>query len=206
MSSLSTKQIHDISGRSEAVAEYFIQGAIILKKIMLTGEIGVGKTTLLNRLLNLIHYNKKIYGYRTEKDTVGDKHYDIGKVYIYPATGKKIKSQANCVADLTGSKQFTAHTEIFETTGVQLLSNIPKGSIVVMDEIGFLESKAPKFSAKIKEIINNDYIVFGVIKPNNTPLLDYIRNNPNIDLFTITPANRDIIFEKIKSLIIKKNY
>lgn len=177
-----------------------------MKKIMLTGKIGVGKTTLLYRLLSIIHHDKKIYGFCTEKSTAGDKHCDIGQVYIYPAASIKIKSQINCVAELTGNKKFTVHTEIFETIGVQLLSDIPKGSIIIMDEIGFLESNAPKFSSKIKEIINDDYTVLGIIKPIKTPLLDYIRSSPNINMFTITQANRDIVFEKIKSQIIKEHY
>jgi nucleoside-triphosphatase len=176
----------------------------MMSKIVLTGEIGVGKTILLQRLLNVIHHNGKIYGFCTEKYTEGDKHCDIGQVYIYPAGGKRIKSQRNCVAELTGNKQFTAYTEVFETIGVQLLSNIPKDSIVVMDEIGFLESNAPKFSLRIKEIIDDDYTVLGIIKPVKTPLLDYIRGSSNINLYTITSANRDFVFEKIKSQIIKE--
>lgn len=174
-------------------------------KIIITGQIGIGKTNFLNALVAQLNLDDdKIYGFITEKHLYNEQIVDVGSVNIFPPYHQHILSDNNRVAELIGNNKWVCYQEVFETIGVNLLSNIPKGSLVVMDEIGFLESKAPNFSQKIREIIDGDYNIIAVIKPQSTPLLDYIRNKKDILLYNITPENRSLLRSQIND--IAKNF
>ena len=181
------------------------QGGTTMNNIMIIGDIGTGKTTLVHRLLSCMDDERGIYGFRTEKVTNGDKYCDIGHVYLYPAVGEKMRSQDNCIADLTGNKHYIVHHQVFETLGVKLLSDIPENSLVIMDEIGFLESQAPQFCAKIMNIINSKYTVIGIMKPYPSPLLHQIRNRSDTVIHTLTVGNRDLIYETLRTQIIRED-
>ncbi len=173
-------------------------------KIIITGRIGIGKTTFLNALIAQLNLSDKIFGFITEKHLYNKQIVDVGKVNISPPCHEQIISDKHCVAELIGNNEWICHQEVFETIGVSLLSNIPKGSLVIMDEIGFLESNAQNFSQKIREIIDGDYNIIAVIKPQSTSLLDYIRNKKDILLYDITLENRNQLRSQVND--IAKNF
>lgn len=168
--------------------------------LFVTGEVGVGKTTLINHLLHQVP-KEKIYGFCTQKHSPDGKLGEAGKVYIFPAKQNgKVHSLENeaaetmhCVAEILGKGQFNLHREVFEEYGVSLLENIPDGSLVVMDELGFLESRAPKFCEKVKALLNREVTVIGVIKAKHTPFLDEVRNHSAVEVYTLTEENRDAL-------------
>ncbi len=123
-----------------------------MSAIFVTGAVGVGKSTLLKRVIDACVPTQKIYGFCTKKLTLGSEHGAVGKIYIYPAMEPLIMDDAHCVGEVFDRQGFDIHSEVFETAGAELLDRIPQGSIVLMDELGFLESTSPKFSNKVLEI------------------------------------------------------
>ena len=162
-----------------------------MSTIFVTGPVGVGKSTLLKRVIDFCAHESKIYGFCTEKVSDSGRTGSLGKVFIYPALGPPCQDDEHCVADILSLNSFNIHTAVFETRGIALLSDIPQGSVVMMDELGFLESTAPEFCKKVFEIISGNYIVLGAIKPVARPFLDAVRTNPSVSLFEITEQNRD---------------
>ena len=168
-----------------------------MSAIFVTGAVGVGKSTLLRRVIDTCAPTRNIYGFHTEKVSSEGRSGATGKVFIYPASGLSIQDRDHCVSDILALNSFNMHTEVFDTLGVALLSDIPCGEVVLMDELGFLESTAPKFCEKVMETINGDCLVLGAIKPVAIPFLDAVRANPYVTLFELTEQNRDCVAEEI---------
>jgi molybdate transport system regulatory protein len=90
-------------------------------------------------------------------------------------------------------------TEVFETLGVNLLTHCLDNhpDIIVMDELGFLESEATTFQQRVFSCLDAPVPVWGVIKPLSTPFLDGIRERKDVTVLTITIDNRDRLYNEL---------
>ncbi len=162
--------------------------------ILICGEVGVGKSTLINTLLKDIPVK---YGFITKIER--EKPDADGTMYVYmhsPADKTRAYTKDNCVGSckaVKGSSKSFEH--VFNTLGVRLLSNIPKGSIVLMDEIGFMERNSKLFLDKIEDVFNSDCTVIAAIKPKHLPYLDRLRSRSDVSLFYLKKTNRDDILK-----------
>ena len=160
--------------------------------ILITGGVGVGKSTLIHKLLQ--QTQAAVYGFRTKKaeaDASGD-----AKVYIHAATGALTYEDGNVVG-LSSPKGGQAYPEVFDNVGLDLLSEIPAGAIVLMDELGFMESQAGLFCEKVMDILDGPYYVIAAVKTMSTPFLDAVRSHEKGLIWTITPENRDGLYDAI---------
>lgn len=163
-----------------------------MNKILLTGRIGVGKSTIIKSLLKST--NLKVGGYTEEK--ILNKNSEIIKIKSLASKGKEgIIAVRNI-----NTMSVTAYTDVFNTIGTQILDESLKISeLIVMDEIGFLEEKAQLFKNKIIEILDSNKYVIGVIKDfdKKGELLDMIRERKDITIISVDENNRDALPNKI---------
>lgn len=167
------------------------------KHIILNGERCVGKTTLIQRLL--AHSSLPVSGYVT-RSTPRDESGFHG-IYIYPADSAEFPmGQENHIGDCNGRER-TVHSQVFETLGVAYLQ--PKaGSIVVMDEIGFMELSSPRFLAAVKAVLDSDAYVLAAVKARpDVPFLNQVREHPKSRVFDITEENREALFESLRPVV-----
>ncbi|MBE6927769.1 MAG: hypothetical protein E7467_04680 [Ruminococcaceae bacterium] len=138
--------------------------------LIFCGCSGSGKTTAIRRILQELH--EPIYGFWTEKlapDLDG-----CSPVYIH---GYR---EPLCFDHLIGTcknRQAEKFPEVFDSVGTTYLTDIPKGSLVVMDEIGCMESEAKEFINAIFRILDGDYRVIAAVRDKSTPLLDAVRTH-----------------------------
>jgi nucleoside-triphosphatase THEP1 len=173
-------------------------GANFMKRhAMIIGDIGVGKSSIIERLLALFS-DREIYGFYTKKVT--SPVDGTNRVYIHPAhTGERHYAQDNCVAVCTLDGG-TSHPEVFNTVGAALLRGMPPHSLVVMDELGIFESGAREFCAQVLRILDADYQVLGVVKAKDTDFLKSVKNHPAVALFRLTRENGEEVFQAIKKM------
>ena len=151
--------------------------------LFLTGEVQVGKSTLLRQLL--ARYFGAPGGFRT----CWDSQQQRGALYLLPAAGGK-RGEASLVARRT-EDGMTVYARRFDALGPALLQ--PEGDCIVMDELGFLEREALEFQAAVLRALDGALPVLGVIKPRPSPFLDAVRRHPRVRLVTVTPENRDAL-------------
>ena len=78
--------------------------------------------------------------------------------------------------------------------------------IVVLDEIGFMESGAESFRAAILRKLDANVPVIAAVKNVDTPFLRAVREHPNCRCFFIDPDNRDqLYFQVLEYLKEKEN-
>lgn len=162
-------------------------------KILVCGDINAGKSTLIEKLLR--DMNAAPYGYITVRMPEVD---GVANVYLYDIANppERVEDAAVIISIAEGKRE--RHPEILEELGVQYLSNIPEGSVVVLDEIGTLESACPEFQRAVMRILSGNYTVLASVKAQNTEFLRAVRSHPDCELYIITPDNRDSLYEQLK--------
>ena len=188
-----------------------------MKHFFLTGDFQVGKSTLLKKVINELPV-QSIGGFCTF--TVWDLPEKKGSVYIGPAKdyfseNKKnsdnvVKKEAVSRVGIRGpmdcadkktqslSKGPVAYPEVFDQMGVKILEQAEETQLIIMDEIGKMEQKAEQFCARVRKLLEQSTPVFGVLrKEGNTPLQEWIRSQPSIELIEVSPENRDCLKEEL---------
>lgn len=164
------------------------------KHIVIAGHRHVGKSTLVNRLLE--DCDKPVYGFRTASGKSMIKGYR--SFFIHPANyTEKIESEENHVGDGHGGEPI-CHVGAFNNYGVKCLEAKPDG-IILMDELGFMENDAELFKAKVLECLDGDIPVIATAKEGmDTEFLNAVLNHPNANVYHIDIENRDQLYEELK--------
>lgn len=158
---------------------------------LIVGEPGVGKSTLIRRLLEQI--DRLVYGFYTQKeapDAAGKAH-----VYIHAPNRPRQCTDGNRVGTCAagGANGFP---EAFNRAA-GLLRNIPQGSVVVMDELGVMESGAVGFCRAVMAVLDGASPVIAAVKPKQTSFLQEVRSHPKARIYPINETNRDELFRTI---------
>lgn len=167
--------------------------------LFLTGEKQVGKSTLVRTLLN--NTARPVKGLRSVSIFEnGDR-----VVYLFPATETEATEENGRKAGVCRNHHVVEkHPEVFNTYGVSLLSGIPSGSLVVIDEVGNMEREAALYDKAVLSLLDrDDILVFGVVqKMASTPLSEAIRSHRNVHLTEVTMENRDLLVETLKGALL----
>ena len=153
-------------------------------KIGVTGRKGIGKSATLRKVLAQIP--QKLVGFITrpiegENTLKGFEIVDLFDGASHP------------IAYFDEENSIHPVLEGFETVGVAALLNALKyGDVMLMDELGFLESDATNFKNMVFKVLESDKLVFCVIKAEQNDFLEAV--SKKVDrIFAIDRENRDEI-------------
>ena len=102
--------------------------------VLIVGARGAGKTTLIRRVLESL--DCPVWGFETEKE--GD------QVHIYDAGAEHVPTEENLVG-LCGETRGFPVKEGFDRYAPRILAPVKAGSVMIMDELGYLESSSELF-------------------------------------------------------------
>ena len=158
----------------------------------LTGVIQVGKTTIIRSFLKQSGLSAD--GFLTHWDS----SYVGGRaLYLSPYAPNIHKVVRYCLAQCHGERFVKEENieVIFDVHGTGILSSAGKLDIIIMDELGFLESKAYAFQDAVLGHIAGAVPILGVIKPKRTRFLGEIRTRPEVRVCEVTEENRNWVLE-----------
>lgn len=169
------------------------------RHLIIRGARGAGKSTLIHRLLEL-HLHEPLYGFLTQKEEPNEQ--GLCPVYIHPAnTASRVFTDSNLIG-LCSQSSARAIPESFEGYGLSLLEKIPDGALIVMDELGFMESAAPKFCARVLELLNSRCRVIAAVKDRRSPFLEAVGQHPQAKIVNINPENRELLYQSLASFVL----
>jgi len=160
--------------------------------IFLTGEIQVGKSTIIRKYIELI--KPRVGGFMTVFGTRFDDCETA--LYIVRADGTDTFSCDNLVFHrnkVCANSRLQINTQAFESAGCSILADVSGCDLIIMDELGIKEYKATGFQHAVLELLSGDTPILGVVKKHESPFLDKVRNHPNVRIITVTPDNREDI-------------
>lgn len=182
-----------------------------MNNYFITGEMGVGKSTLLARILSTLKV--EIAGFTVSRLNAQNKKpliFRLKKAAELRKKGgerlKKVKTKNISLAKIISEdlnneifayrkdpeSKFNLRTEIFDKLGVELLSE--KGEIYLMDELGRFELAAAKFQKKVFSLLNSKKIVLAVIKAEENKFLNKIRQRNDIQIYNLKAENQNEIY------------
>lgn len=171
------------------------------KNILITGRPGVGKTTLIRRVLDALAI-------------------DAGGFYTHEIRDRGARV-GFAITDLRGASGILAHVdhpggyrvgkygvnrEDLEGIGVPAIREaVLRARLVVMDEIGRMELCSPVFRRAVEEALGSAAPVLGTIQDRRNPFLDAVRARDDVEVVRVDEASRDRLVEdlvgRIRSLI-----
>lgn len=168
-----------------------------MKHALIVGAQGVGKSTLIKKVLKELAL--PVSGYETKKeDSLADPSLGT-PVYIYPA-GKEHVQAPDRLLGYRACKNPVTFSEAFDRFADRLNAESDSG-IVLLDEIGFMESGAESFRAAIMKKLDGDIPVIAAVKNVDTPFLCAVRAHPNCRCFFIDEENRDTLFPQVLAFL-----
>ena len=174
------------------------------RHLLLCGERGVGKSTLIRRLLE--RNAREIGGFVTKRLPDADEN-GFFPIYLYPAAQRE-DERRNQEANLVGtcdSRSSVRYPEVFDGLGVRLIESAPRGGLILMDELGFLENDAEAFQAAVLRALSGDTPVLAAVKPRDTPFLRAVREHRNAELVYIDEENRGALLAQLLPHILQWN-
>ena len=170
---------------------------------LIVGARGVGKSTLIRRVLSEL--NRPVFGFETKKEDSLAEELRGSPVYIYDAGKERVRTEANLVG-YCRNKCFGSMKSAFDSYAPKLRREIPDGSVVLLDELGFMESLSEEFCSSVMALLDGDVPVIAAVKDKNTDFLCAVRAHPNCRCFCITEENREELFAEVLEFLRSQAY
>ena len=153
-----------------------------------------GKSDLIKQIIS--HIGTPVFGYETIKE---DSLAEEGKgspIYIYEI-GKPHDRRIDNLAGYCLDHHAATFPEAFDRFAPKLQVSVPAGHLIVLDEIGSMESKSPAFCVAILALLDGSVPVIAAVRDKDTPFLNTVRSHPNCKCFYLTSDNRERIFAEV---------
>ncbi|MEG2338680.1 MAG: nucleoside-triphosphatase, partial [Clostridium sp.] len=171
-----------------------------MKNILLTGHPGVGKTTLLYKIIERL--NLSIGGFKVDRyiNQIGSTET---KTFILSSLFNGIDNfKIAKVRSTDSSFDMNIFPEEFEKASIAIINrSIMERDVIVLDEIGVMESNSPLFKQSIIDSFESPKLVIGILKGRDAPFLNSIRNRDDVDIINVTCENRSSLLQTILDML-----
>jgi len=153
-------------------------GSGMVKNFFITGRKRTGKSTLLKSFID--PRRDKTGGYFVQRlfikgDSRAFRLVDITREEYIPNREVTTLEGLTDLIAVTGKRK-QEYLEVFKTIGVGTLHRgCREKQLVLMDELGRLESAVPEFMQAVWHVLDHPVPVIGVIKKEPNPFLDQVR-------------------------------
>jgi nucleoside-triphosphatase len=168
------------------------------KHFLITGKPGIGKTTLIKKIVQEIKNtfpNCNITGFYTNE--IRQDGLRIG-FDIHTIDGRQgilaRSNEAQFKSKMRVGKYFVDITDL-ENLVVPLLYN--STNLLIIDELGKMELFSSKFRKAVNFAFNNQPRVIATLPYYKHSFLDSIRKRQDVKIFELTRSNRKQIFSEI---------
>jgi len=173
-----------------------------VRAIFLTGRPGIGKTTVVLRVVELLKAEGARVGGMISRE-VREGGRRVGFEIIDLATGRR--GWLAHVNQPTGPRlgKYRVNLADLEGIGVRAIREaIEEADLIVIDEVGHMELFPPEFVRAVEEALASGKPVLGTIHYRaRGPLLDAIRRDPAVEISTVTLQNRDRLPEQVAGML-----
>lgn len=169
-----------------------------MKNVFITGEKGIGKSTLLKKVLEDVDCS--IGGFIQEK-VFTEKTTCFNVISLY-----NLKDSYNIGVYDKEREVLYSNKNIFNFISESvLLKSLGSRDLIILDELGFMEEKAPLFKDTVIKILNSDTPVLGVLKESSTNFIQQIKTREDVQVIRINKYNRNFMKDTILEILKSNN-
>jgi len=173
-----------------------------MKNILICGPPGVGKTTLIKKILKKI--NLRAGGFYTEE--IRGRSNRVGFKIISLDNQEGILAHIN-IKDSQRVGRYGVNINDLENIGARSLEQALKNDdLIIIDEIGKMEVFSEEFKEKVLDCLSSKKIVLAAISMVGDKFISNIKRRDDIILFKVTKENRNKLIKTISSLILEKSF
>lgn len=172
---------------------------IRLPAILLTGPAGIGKSTIIQKLVAQL--GETAGGFYTREVRQGSQRTGFEIVTL---TGQTVllatKLAGPTFTEEMQFGQYRVNLTGLDTVAVPALREaVAAGQVVVIDEIGPMELFSPLFCQTVQKVLDSRTAVIGTIVQRPYPGADQVKTHPRVTIRQVTPANRDQLVTQLET-------
>jgi nucleoside-triphosphatase len=163
-------------------------------KVLIEGEPGSGKTTLVERLITRLK-DRKMGGFLTREIKEHGERAGFRIITLDKQEG--LLAHVDISGGLKVGK-YTVNIEDLENIGVKSVERaIRENNLVVIDEIGKMELFSGRFRDMVDIALNSENQVVATIAIDGAPFVEEIKHKTGVHLISLTKDNRDEVLEEV---------
>jgi len=164
--------------------------------ILLTGRPGVGKTTLIKKLIDSVPLSKG--GFYTEEIRRGKERIGFSLTTL---DGNKSTLASVKIKSPYRVGKYSVDVDSFERVGVESIRKaMLKKQLIIIDEIGKMELFSKKFRELVIQALNTGHVI-ATIKKGSTGYVDEIKSRKDVRLLEVDYQNRDALLSEITKMV-----
>ena len=168
------------------------------RTVLLSGKPGVGKTTLIRKLLPTLPGS--CGGFYTQE--IRQRGQRVGFEIITLDGQRTILAHIDRPGPPRVSK-YGVYVQNVDTVAVPALYQaIAEADYVIIDEIGKMELFSSSFRTAVLQAIQSPKPVLGTVMLRTHPWTNALKSMPEVTVVSVTMANRDHLLERIRQLLV----
>jgi nucleoside-triphosphatase len=153
-------------------------------KVLVEGRPGAGKTTVAERLAELVDAR----GFVTRE--LREDSRRVGFVVEALGGGRAVLAHVELPGPPRVGK-YGVDLEAFERVALPALARVREGDVVVVDELGKMELASERFVAAVERLLEQPLSLFATVHVFAHPFTDALKRRPDVEVVKLTRANRD---------------
>jgi len=168
------------------------------KNILLTGRPGVGKTTVIRRVVEQLG-GWKVCGFYTQELRQSGRRIGFQVVTL---DGREARLAEVGLDSPHRVGRYGVDLESFERVALPALT-IPQADLIVIDEIGKMECFSRAFQQAVQWALDGRLRVLGTIGQGGGPFMRSVRSRGDIQLIEVTRARRTELPGRLVKMLIE---
>lgn len=164
-----------------------------VKHVLVTGRPGVGKTTVIRRVLERLRVDAG--GFFTEE--IREHGRRVGFVIVTTDGKRTLLARVNFRSLHQVGKYGVNVRGIEEVAVPALLKAVDSKPLIVIDEIAKMELSSPLFKDAVLRCLRSPKPLLGVIQASPLPFLDRIRVRADVEVIEVNLSNREYLPQEI---------
>lgn len=159
-------------------------------KILLTGRTGIGKTTIIQAIVDGL--GDKAGGFFTREEREGERRVGFEIVTLKGKTAQLARARPQTFPWAQPFGRYNVNLDAIERVAIPALREAwQNNQLVVIDEIGPMELLSERFHRIVLQIVGSTTAVLGTVMQNTHRLADEIKRHPAVTVVEVTLENRD---------------
>ncbi len=156
-------------------------------RILVTGPPGVGKTTFVRRVLDLLH-GRRVTGFYTE-EIRGRTGRTGFRIVTLDGRTARLATAGGAGGPRVG--RYTVHLAALETVCADSLEPRPDVDLVAIDEIGKMECLSPAFVQAARAVLSGPVPVLATVALSGDGFIAEAKRLPGVEVIPLSRENRD---------------